>query len=140
MKQDIPLVPVEGVSIAIAPADPVLAATDPTLTAWNAWLLNDNDFPLTTVLVVSEGYGQHEGRAVTTSKLRYFFEEIGPRQGVRIEGIDPAIFHLTNQFWVSYYRGPQIFDKKFVFVPGTIDSVHFTPIELLGGEAGVLHS
>lgn len=138
MKNDIPVAPVEGVSVAIAPDDSELAADTPT--GWSVWLLNHNDFPLTTVLIVSEGYGEHEGRAVTTSKLRYFFEEIGPRQAVRVEPIDPALFHLTNQYWVSYYLGPQILDKKYVFVPGSLESTNLRPIELLAGQPGILHS
>ncbi|MBC7447147.1 MAG: hypothetical protein H7330_03745 [Hymenobacteraceae bacterium] len=76
MRNEIPLAPVEGVSIAIAPDEPdqLPEATGP----WSAWLLNHNDYPLTTVLVVSEGYGEHEGRPVTTSKLRYFLRRLGP--------------------------------------------------------------
>lgn len=138
MRNEIPLAPVEGVSIAIAPDEPdqLPEATGP----WSAWLLNHNDYPLTTVLVVSEGYGEHEGRPVTTSKLRYFFAEIGARQAVRVEPIDPGIFHLTNQFWVSYYRGPEIFDKKFVFVPGALERANMAPIAFLDGRPGVLHS
>ena len=142
MKQDILIPPVEGVSIAIAPDDPTLAAaaTAEALVPWGAWLLNHNDYPLRTVLIVSEGYGEHDGRPVTTSKLRYFFEEVGPQQAVRVELIDPALFHLTNQFWVSYYHGPQLHDKKYVFVPGSLESANLTPIALLEGRAGVLHS
>ena len=139
MKQDIPTLPVEGVSIAIAPDDAILAAAHPGQAPWSAWLLNDNDYPLSTVLIVSEGYGEHEGRTVSTSKLRYFFEEIGPRQAVRVEPLDPGLFHLTTQFWVSYYREAQILDKKYVFVPGTIEPANLTPIELLDGRVGVLH-
>lgn len=138
MKTDIPFASVEGVAIAIAPDDPALPSETPG--PWSAWLLNHNDYPLRTVLIVSEGYGEHDGRAVTTSKLRYFFDEVGPQQAVRVELIDPGLFHLTNQFWVSYYRGPEIFDKKYVFVPGTLEPANLTSIPLLDGRAGVLHS
>ncbi len=136
MKNDILIPPVEGVNLAIAPDDPAADSS----TGWSVWLLNQNDFPLATVLVVSEGYGEHEGRPVTTSRLRYFFEEIGARHAVRVEPIDPALFHLNNQYWVSYYRGAQIYDKKYVFVPGALESGNLTPIALLDGRPGVLHS
>ncbi len=43
-----------------------------------------------------------------------------------------------NQYWVSYYRGQQIFDKKFIFVPDSIVPANLIPIALLGRE-GVLH-
>jgi hypothetical protein len=39
---------------------------------------------------------------------------------------------------VSYYRGSQIFDKKFIFVPDSIVPANLIPIALLGRE-GVLH-
>ena len=139
MKQDIQIPVVEGVSVAIAPDDPVLAVAD-TSAPWSAWLLNHNDYPLHTVLIVTEGYGEQHGEPVTTSKLRYFFEKVGPQQAVRVELIDPALFHLTHQFWVSYYHGPQLHDKKFVFVPGTLEPSNLFPIELLASRAGVLHS
>ena len=141
MKNDIPLRPVEGVSVAIAPDDSALPIAGADAVApWSAWLLNANDYPITTVLIVSEGYGQHDGHAVSTSRLRYFFEEIGPRAAVRIEPLDPGIFHLTQEFWVSYYHDGQLLDKKYVFVPGTLEEANFTAIGLLDGRTGVLHS
>ncbi len=137
LKNDIPFIPVEGVSIAIAPDD---ASLPPELQTWTVWLINDKAEPLTNVLIVSEGYGEHQGQMVATSKLRYHFEELEPGIAVKVEPIDPGLFHLTNQYWVSYYQGAQIFDKKFVFVPGTLEAANLTPIAALDGRAGVLHS
>jgi hypothetical protein len=56
-----------------------------------------------------------------------------------IEPIDPAVFHLNNEYWVSYYVGRQIFDKRFVFVPDTICEGNISFIKELEME-GVLHS
>ena len=56
-----------------------------------------------------------------------------------VEPIDPAVFHLNNEYWVSYYIGTQIYDKRFIFVPDTIceENLSFIPeLEL----KGVLHS
>ena len=104
------------------------------------FLLNNNDFALDTVIIASEGYGtQPDGQAVRTSTLRYHFPEIGPQSATPIELIDPAVFHLTNQYWVSYYREGQIFDKKFVFVPDSLVAANFSRLDLLDGRAGVLH-
>lgn len=142
MKQDIPFEPVVGVSIAIVPdAD----ASEPMpgeagVATWQVFLLNNNDFPLETVIIASEGYGmQPDGEAVRTSTLRYHFPEVAAHSATPIELIDPAIFHLTNQYWVSYYRDRQIFDKKFVFVPDSIVSGNLSRLDLLAGRAGVLH-
>ena len=142
MKQDIPFEPVVGVSIAIVPDTDFSDATpgesgQPT---WQVFLLNNNDFALETVIVASDGYGtQPDGQAVKTSTLRYHFPEIGPHSATPIELIDPAVFHLTNQYWVSYYHGKQIFDRKFLFVPDSIVPANLSRLELLDGRAGVLH-
>lgn len=139
MKQDIPFEPVVGVSIAIVPSEsPADAAGAPA--TWQVFLLNNNDFALETVLIASEGYGtQPDGEAVRTSTLRYHFPEVAAHSATAIELIDPAVFHLTNHYWVSYYRDRQVFDKKFVFVPDSIVSDNLSRLDLLGGRAGVLH-
>jgi len=143
MKQDIPFEPVVGVSVAIVPdADSLEAAIGETGTAtWQVFLLNNNEFALENVLIASEGYGnQPDGQAVRTSTLRYHFPEVAAHSATLIELIDPAVFHLTNQYWVSYYRDGQIFDKKFVFVPDSIVAANLSRLDLLEGQAGVLHS
>ena len=138
MKQDIPFDPVEGVSVAVIPDEDALTPEGQPI--WQVYLLNLNSFPLQNVIVNANGYGlQEDGEKVRTSTLRYLFEEVPPRTAVPVEPIDPALFHLNNQYWVSYYRGPQIFDKKFIFVPDSIVPDNFTHIALLD-RVGVLHS
>jgi hypothetical protein len=142
MKQDIPFEPVVGVSIAIVPDDDSLVAAPgkADVATWQVFLLNNNEFPLENVIIASEGYGtQPDGQAVRTSTLRYHFPEVAANSATPIELIDPAIFHLTNQYWVSYYRDRQIFDKKFVFVPDSIVPANLSRLDLLEGRAGVLH-
>ena len=139
MKQDIPFDPVEGVSVAITPADDA-ALTPEGQPIWQVYLLNHNAFPLQNVIVNVNGYGQQaDGEPVRTSTLRYLFEELPPHTAVPVESLDPALFHLNHQYWVSYYRGPQVFDKKFIFVPDSIVPDNFIHIALLD-RLGVLHS
>jgi hypothetical protein len=139
MKQDIPFEPVVGVSIAIVP-DTDAPAGEGSQPTWQVFLLNSNDFALENVIIAADGYGtQPDGEAVRTSTLRYHFPEIGPHSATPIELIDPAVFHLTNQYWVSYYRDRQIFDRKFLFVPDSIVPDNLSRLELLDGRAGVLH-
>ena len=138
MKQDIPFDPVEGVSVAIVP-DAAAAVTDEQ-PGWQVYLLNHNAYALRNVIVSANGYGvQPDGEPVRTSTLRYVYEEVPPRTAVPVEPIGPALFHLNNQYWVSYYRGNQIFDKKYIFVPDSIVPDNFSHIALLS-RAGVLHS
>ena len=56
-----------------------------------------------------------------------------------IEPIDPTVFHLNNEYWLSYYVGAQIFDKRFLFVPDSIREENISFIKELNME-GVLHS
>jgi hypothetical protein len=139
VKQDIPFDQVEGVSVAV-----VLAAdnaqTPDGQSLWQVYLLNHNDFPLTNVIINANGYGQQpDGEKVRTSTLRYLFEEVPAHTAIPVEPLDPALFHLNNQYWVSYYHGAQIFDKKFIFVPDSIVPDNFTHISLLD-QVGILHS
>ncbi|GAA4046037.1 hypothetical protein GCM10022409_35120 [Hymenobacter glaciei] len=139
MKQDISFDPIEGVSVAVVlAADQALNANGQPI--WQVYLLNENDFPLENVIINANGYGQQpDGEKVRTSTLRYLFEQVPPYTAVPVEPLDPSLFHLNNQYWVSYYRGPQIFDKKFIFVPDSIVPDNFSNIPLLD-RVGVLHS
>lgn len=138
MKQDISFDPVEGVSIAIVPDE--LALSPDGQPIWQVYLLNHNAFPLQNVIVNANGYGtQPDGETVRTSTLRYLFEEVAPRTAVPVEPVEASLFHLNNQYWVSYYIGNQIFDKKYIFVPDSIVLENFIHISLLNRD-GVLHS
>lgn len=107
--------------------------------SWKVYLINKNEFPIENTLVSSKGYGEKEGEKQKTSVLRHFLETVDANGASLIEPIDPALFHLTNEYWVSYYVGRQIYDKRFVFVPDTICEDNLTFIKELEKE-GVLHS
>ncbi|HNP93983.1 MAG TPA: hypothetical protein PKJ63_00095 [Cyclobacteriaceae bacterium] len=106
---------------------------------WKVYLINKNQFPIENTLVSSKGYGEKEGEKQKTSVLRHFLETVPANGSVLIEPIDPAVFHLNNEYWVSYYVGREIYDKRFVFVPDTIHENNLTFIKELDRE-GVLHS
>ena len=124
--------------MAIVPNEDALTPQGETI--WDVYLLNHNAFPLENVIVNANGYGQEaDGEPVRTSTLRHLFAEVPPRSAVPVEPIDPALFRLNNQYWVSYYRGAQIFDKKFIFVPDSIVPANLTPVALIQ-RSGVLHT
>ena|SRR5688572_28697980 len=133
MKEHIKFEPVEGVAIAIAKETNELGHD-----AWNVFLINNNNFTLENVIVASKGYGEHEGQQVKTSVLRHLFAEVEPKAAVKVEPIDAAIFHITNEFWVSYYIGNKIYDKKYLFVPESIIDENLVDISILNAK-GVLH-
>ncbi|WP_192822894.1 hypothetical protein [Rufibacter sp. LB8] len=134
MKKDIDFHQVEGVSVAVAHEVNELGGEE-----WNVYLINNNNFYLENVLVASKGYGEQDGQEVKTSVLRHMFDQVAPKSALQIEPLDPALFHLTNEFWVSYYIGKNIHDKRFLFVPGSIVEENLIQISILE-KKGVLHS
>ena len=133
MGKDIEIPPVQNVTLAI------VKEGLPGLPEWKVYLINNNEFPIDNTLVASLGYGEKEGEKQKTSILRHFLETVPAKGHAMIEPIDPAVFHLNNEYWVSYYIGTQIYDKRFVFVPDTICDANLIFIKELEME-GVLHS
>ena len=134
MIKDIIVPEVKNVTLAVARRTVPGSAPE-----WKVYLINNNDVPLENTLVASKGYGEKDGEKQNTSILRHFLETVGPHSTVLIEPIDPAVFHLNNEYWVSYYIGTQIYDKRFVFVPDSICEANISFIKELEME-GVLHS
>jgi hypothetical protein len=63
--------------------------------------------------------------------MRYFWEEIGPLEIVKIEPVQKEVLGLANEFWVSFTYNDYLYDKKYVFVPGSLEEMHFTEIPFL---------
>lgn len=134
MKRDINFLPVEGVQVVVARKVNELNEYD-----WQVYLINQNDVPISNVFVTSKGYGRVQEEITKTSTLRHFFVELQPGEHQVVETIMPDVFHLNNEYWISYYINGQIYDKKFIFVPDSITEQHLVKIPALGLE-GVLHA
>jgi hypothetical protein len=134
MIKDIIIPEVKNVTLAVARTQAVGESPE-----WKVYLINSNDFPIENTLVSSKGYGEKDGKEQRTSILRHFLETVPAHSAALIEPIDPSVFHLNNEYWVSYYVGREIFDKRFVFVPETIREENMTFIRELDME-GILHS
>jgi hypothetical protein len=134
MKKDIEIPEVKNVTLAVVREKNVLNQDE-----WKVFLINNNPHPLENTLVASQGYGEKEGEQQRTSTLRHFLETVPAEGFAMVEPIDPGLFHLNNEYWVSYYVGSQIFDRRFVFVPDSICEANLTFIKELEME-GVLHS
>jgi len=106
---------------------------------WMVYPINKNEHPIENTLVSSKGYGEKNGEKQETSVLRHFLQTVPPNSGTLIEPIDPDVFHLNNEYWVSYYIDRQIFDKRFVFVPDSIREENLSFIKEIEME-GILHS
>ena len=134
MISDIKIPEVKNVTLAVARIKNVGESDE-----WKVYLINSNDFAIENTLVASKGYGEKNGEQQRTSILRHFLDTIPANSATLIEPIDPALFHLNNEYWVSYYVGTQIFDKRFVFLPDSIQEDNISYIKELEME-GVLHS
>lgn len=124
MMKDIPSLRVTDLAIAIVPRQ-----DEEEL--WDVYIINFKEEPIGSVFVNSRGYGKLEGEKLRTTTLRHFFEEIAPLELKQIEPIQTELFKLTNEYWVSFMYNGDMYDKKYVFVKGSIDKMHFTRIPFL---------
>lgn len=122
MKKDIDFHPVTGIKLAIAREE------DSGVEQWAVYIINQNLIELKTLMITSRGYGILGGEMKKTSVLRHMIEELGPQCIARIEPLDPNLFSLTNEFWVSYFILDQVFDKKFIFVNGSMNKENLSYI------------
>lgn len=124
MKKDIPQYRVEDLAIAIVP-------NELQKDLWDAFIINLKDEPIKSVLINSRGYGELDGEEIKTTVLRHFFEEIGPLEIKIIEPIQTKLFDIANEYWVSFQYDGYMYDKKYVFVKGSISELNFTRIPFL---------
>lgn len=133
MKKDISFPAVTGISIAV-----VRQMSELNQPEWFVYLLNDNDFSIYNLFITSRGYGEINGEQRQTSVLRHAFDIVEAKSQVLVEPIHPDVFPLNNEYWVSYYIGEEIYDKRFVFVPDSIIEENLINIPALN-QQGVLH-
>ncbi|MBK6932806.1 MAG: hypothetical protein IPH12_18850 [Saprospirales bacterium] len=128
MIKDIPVLKVEDLAVAIAPRQ--IHEEDHEF-FWDTYLLNLKEYPIFSVLVNSNGYGMIDGEQRRTTTLRYFWEKIEPRSVVKVEPVQKSVLGLANEYWISFSFKNYLYDKKYVFVPGSLDAMYFTEIPLL---------
>jgi hypothetical protein len=126
MRKDIHEPKVEGIAMAV-----VRETDEEGDEAWYVYVINQRDEALENVLVSSRGYGELEGEARKTSEMRHFLDRLEPRSWAKIERIVEDVFGLSNQYWLSYYLGREMFDKKYIFLAGSIEEGNFTMVPLL---------
>ncbi|MBK0378800.1 hypothetical protein [Mucilaginibacter segetis] len=126
MIKDLPENIVKDIAIAVA-----LESENVESKVWYVYLINLKNEPIENVLVTSKGYGEKDGELVKTSVLRHSFPAISPQSYKLIEPIDEQTFGLNNEYWLSYYIGRDIFDKKFIFLPESIVDDNFIKLPMI---------
>jgi hypothetical protein len=132
MIKDLPQNKVEDIAVAVA-----LEKESAESKIWYVYLINLKDQPIENVLVTSKGYGEKDGEQVKTSTLRHMMPLVEGNATALIEPIDEQTFGLNNEYWVSYYIGRDIYDKKFIFVPESIVEGNFIKLPVLN-KVGVM--
>ena len=126
MKKDIIIPKVENVYVAAVQEwnDDFMQKT------WYAYLINDSNEKLETVIVVSNASGMLNGEMRKTSMLRHAFTEVLPDTAVKIEMIEDSVLALDNSFMVTFFKDNVLYDKNYVFKAGTIneDNTNEVPV------------
>ena len=117
MKADITIPEVENVFLAAIPE----WSDDFMEKVWNVYLVNDSDFDLEGVMVVSKAFGTIDGEMKKTSLLRHAFVQVPSVSVVKIEMIEKSVLVLNNEFMVTFFIGNTLYDKKFIFKKNTLN-------------------
>ena len=98
---------------------------------WYAYLVNDSDFLIESVMVVSKAFGTIDGEMKKTSLLRHAFVEVPAVSVVKIEMIEKSVLVLNNEFSVSYFIGNKMYDKKFIFKANAMNEQELEEVPIL---------
>ena len=129
MKKDIPIRKVTEIAIAIAPRQNYEDDHD---MFWDVFILNQKPEEIENVLINSKGYGEREGEEIRTSQFRFYYEKIDGKVAIPVEQIKTDLLDLTAEYWVSFNYDGYMFDKKYIFVPGSLSKINFTEIPFIG--------
>ena len=132
MLKDIENPKVEEVAVAVVPEISDQPETKGEK-VYNSYLINHSDHLIEGVLVSSKGYkkNQSTGETTKTSMLRHFLDTVEAKSFAKIEPIIEEVFHLNNEYWVSYYLDGKMYDKKFVFLSETIKEENFINVPII---------
>ena len=131
MKKDISIPKVKDVGVAI------IREKDKNEWVWRAYLLNLNNCIINDVLVSSRGYGTINDKKKKTSSFSHYLGNVDKKSFKFIEDVSEETFVLSNEFFVTFYIDGVIHDKKYIFLPETIQKGNFTTIPILN-QKGVL--
>lgn len=98
---------------------------------WYAYLVNDSDFNLDNVIVVSKASGIIDSEMKKTSVLRHVFVEVPAVSVIKIEMIEESLLVLNNEFMITFFVGNTLYDKKFIFKANSINEKNIEEVPIL---------
>ena len=123
MKKDIIIPEVKDVYIAVVQEEhPEYKTQD-----WNAYIINNTDKDLETVLIVSQGYNDKK----MTPPMRHTITMLPARSYSKIEYLQERVLELNNSFKITFFEGNQMYDKIYLFRKNTINEKALQTIPLM---------
>ena len=96
---------------------------DATATEWWVYLINNLPHPIEHLIINSRGYSDLDQKnGQQTSTLRRRLPVVPAKSAVAIEPIMPEVFHLFNEYWVSFFEENAMKDRQYIFGPHSIDA------------------
>ncbi len=127
MKKDIIIPEIENVFIAAVQE----WSDDFMEKVWYAYLVNDSDFDIDSVMVVSKAFGTIDGEMKKTSVLRHAFVQVPAVSVVKIEMIEKSLLPLNNEFMLTFFIGNTLYDKKYIFKANSINENNVEEVPIL---------
>ena len=124
MKKDIEIPEVRDVFMAVVREEnPDFKSMD-----WNAYLINEGDTPIDTVLIVTRGYTDSQA----TSTMRHSLKELPPQSFAKVEFLQDEVLALNNEFSVSFFSEGKMLHKNFVFRKNSINEKATREVPVMG--------
>jgi hypothetical protein len=98
---------------------------------WYVHLVNDSDYDLDGVMVVSKAFGTIEGEMKKTSLLRHAFVAVPAVSVVKVELLEKSVLALNNEFMVTFFIGNTLYDKKYIFKANSINETTVEEVPIL---------
>ncbi len=134
MKKDISIPEVKNVHIAA-----VKETNDHQEEVWNVYIVNNQNEMIDGVMVTSKGYSDDPKEAqVKTSVMRHAVGNVPARTAAKIELINEAVFSINNEYWVTFFEGDKLMDKKFIFGAHTVTEVLYEDVPVMNVKGVVI--
>ena len=82
---------------------------------WYVYLVNDSDFDLDSVMIVSSAFGTLNGEMKKTSLLRHAFPAVPAVSVAKVELVENNVLALNNEFMLTYFIDNKLYDRVFIF-------------------------
>lgn len=123
MKKDITIPEVKDIHVAVVQEEHIEYKT----LDWNAYIINNSDQDLDTVIIVSQGYNDTK----MTPPMRHTIAKLPARSYAKIEYLQTKVLALNNTFKITFFEGNTMYDKTYLFRKNTINDKALQHVPLM---------